>query len=186
MRSEKLNERQFDKWELLSRMPGFSFIIPIIIFNLCVFSLLFLVPELVTFIWVDIVFIIIGIIVCICIKLVYSKYRQVIRIINNAYILEAPILKAESVHRFSRDYNPKYFLKISCGDVFVSATYFDKVKERQYLFEGYYDLPPYSRNSLYQRGKSLKDLEKIHILVNKNNYNEYVILLKEELENPYV
>lgn len=185
MRDESYNidVTQMNRWELTSRMSGFSVWVVIFVFNVCAICSVFLFPEMLNIIWLDIIFIILAVIAFLCAKCIYKEYNKIGRILNNATVLRTKIIKAETVYIGGRDYNPDYFYKLSKGDVFISCTYFDEVEGKQYLFEGYYDLPPYSKNVLYRQGKSLKDLKEIYVLVNYNNYEEYVILLKEKLCN---
>lgn len=180
MNSEKVYE--LNKWKLLNRLPEIGYILIISIFCAVLLFITVIVPELREIVWLNVLDFILILLLFTCIKCLQSRYERMIRIINNACILETKIVKLESTIRFSQDYNPQYFGKIVLGDVYVSTSYFDNENGRQYFFEGYYNLPPYSRNNLFRQGKTLKDLKIIDVLVNEENYNEYVILLTEALE----
>ncbi len=178
--SEKVYE--LNKWKLLNHLPEIGYILIIFIFCTVLLFILVLIPELRDVAWLNVLDFALILVLFTCIKCLQSRYERMIRILSNACILETKIIKLETTIRFSQDYNPQYFGKIVFGDVYVSTSYFDNKNQRQYFFEGYYNLPPYSRNNLFRQGKTLKDLKTVDVLVNEENYNEYVILLTEELE----
>lgn len=63
----------------------------------------------------------------------------------------------------------------------LKSTYFDKNNDRIYMFNFkgiiYKKL---NKNQNFKQGETVYDLKTIDVLVNENNYNEYVVLFEEE------
>lgn len=167
----------YDKKSLLERcleIYWFNFS-----FNLLMGILLFLVIQpqrlSVAFRCFMVIIVMIVIIVnVIILKKIYNISLKIDRIFNNGKILKSNVIKEWSYFRLSHS--------LFVGSYCIYSSYFDDIKEKsfQFTFKGHIDRPVHILRP-FKQGEDLRDLKTINVLVNADDYNDYFVLFREEL-----
>lgn len=164
----------FDKKRLLNRCLeiywfkfSFNFMLGILLF-------LFAHPNMlsVSFIrWIVLVVVVINLIIINKIRIISLKIN---RIFNSGKIIKTNVISELSYERASR------FLFV--GRYHICSMYFDcsRGENIAFYFNGHSDRPVCLMKP-FRQGKDIRDLKTIDVLVNVNNYNEYFVLFREEL-----
>lgn len=101
---------------------------------------------------------------------VRHKYIKAGDLLDGGFVIETKVLNAKQI--------PK--LLINGFDIYIQSTYFDNANNRQYFFKAKIrsqkKILDYSAIEKY-----LEELEYVNVLVNRDNYNKYMILLDEEI-----
>ncbi|MBQ9984378.1 MAG: hypothetical protein IJP29_07290 [Lachnospiraceae bacterium] len=164
----------FDKKSLLERcleIYWFNFS-----FNLLIGVLMILCanPNMlsVSFIrWIVLSMIIANIIILIRI---YNVSLKINRIFNNGKILKTNVLREKTSFRLSHS--------LLVGSYCIYSMYFDGLngKSFPFMFKGHIDRPV-DLTKPFKQGEDWRDLKTINVLVNADDYNDYFVLFREEL-----
>lgn len=107
-------------------------------------------------------------------KLLLDINFKIERILNNAQIITTNLVLNMCKRRV------KYYLLN--GEYFLYSIYYDSQNERSipFYYKGHVDRPVHIMQP-FKKGESIRDLKTIKVLVNSNDYSEYFVLFREEL-----
>ena len=126
----------------------------------------------VTFIrWIVLLLIIVNIII---LKRIHRVILRIERIFNNGKILKSKVLREKTCCRLS------YSLFV--GSYCIYSMYFDHLKGQSvsFVYKGHIDRPVYLMKP-FKQGEDWRDMETINVLVNADDYSDYFVLFREEL-----
>lgn len=164
----------FSRYSLLDRCLEVYWIE--ITFNLLLGMLIIVIfhPRLLLSSVVCAVLILVVLLNVIILKRIYNILLKIDRIKNNSKVVTSKVISEMCFRRIQ--------WSLLVGEFELHSVYFDAEQNKNIIFsyKGHCDRPVHIPQ-MFQQGESIRDLEKINVLINKDDYNDYFVLFREAL-----